>query len=283
MNGQYDIVRALLFQLFGFAFDECGKFAARFEIHVTAHTCRNRRIAIPDCADYADFCAVLIDKHRRLTIRRALVRCVFVNVDCQKRKVCEFGIRPYFVRFPVKFVVAESHCRAIHEVEPLGCEFAFGVVGLGASLPHIPRRNQNGIAVCLLVEKISRQLVDARLRVRVGVHTVQVVDCIKVDVNDNALFAKVALSVVVAVDMHAIAVHIAIAFVANKVAVQVVMVAIAARFFIARNEKRDAHRHYKKQRYYRKFFLHMHPHRDISSSRIVYSIYRALYSLIYPI
>ena len=116
-------------------------------------------------------------------------------------------------------MVAKSHCRAIHEVEPLGCESAFGVVGLGASLPHITRRKQDGIAVCLLVEKIRRQLVNAGLRVRVGVHTVQIVDCIEVDVNDNALFAKVALSVVVAVDMNAIAVHIAIAFVANEVAV----------------------------------------------------------------
>ena len=135
-----DIIHALRAQFVRFLLDESRKFAARLEIHVRAHARRNGRITIADCAYNADFRVAELDHDGRVAILHSLVRCPVVNVYGKEGKVCKLSVGLDFLRRPVKLVIAKRHRRTIDIVQPLGCKFALGVVGLAATLPHIPRR-----------------------------------------------------------------------------------------------------------------------------------------------
>ena len=116
-------------------------------------------------------------------------------------------------------MIAERHGRAIDIVEPFGCKFALGVVGLAATLPHIAGRQHDGVGRCLFILEKGCQLVNAGLSVRVAIHAVQVVDAVKVEVDNHTHAAIVALFIVVFVGVVASGRHILSALVAHSVSV----------------------------------------------------------------
>ena len=202
MDGVDDEVCSRLPELLGFGLDQVGEVVPCFEVDAAGHLPRDGGVAVAHSPDDADAGAAALDEHRGLAVGDLLIGIAVIDVDGEEGEARQSGVILDPGLPPIVLVVAQSHGGEVQVVHPLGDDVALGEVGLRASLPHIPRREEEDVILVLIgVLEVGGQLIHARLGIGVAEFAVEVVDGEEIQHDDHRDAAIVALAVIVRVGM----------------------------------------------------------------------------------
>ena len=202
VDGVDDKVCPRLPELLRLGLDQVGEVVPCFEVDAPRHLPRNGGVAVAHSPDDADAGTAALDKHRGLAVGDLLIGVAVIDVDGEEGEARQGGVILDPGLPPVVLVVAEGHGGEVQVVHPLGDDVALGEVGLRASLPHIPRREEEDVILVLIgVFEVGGQLVHARLGIGVAELAVEVVDGEEIQHDDHRDAAIVTFAVVICVGM----------------------------------------------------------------------------------